>query len=81
MAELVTYNNTELVTEIKFNRAIQNFLGRNFYELYDVKELEQEENKNIDFIEINHISYDRNKDVTDINLVHYLQKVENLFIL
>ena len=73
MAELVTYNNTDLVTEIKFNKAIQNFLERNFYELYDVKELEQEENKNIDFIEINHISYDRNKDETDINLVDFEQ--------
>ena len=73
MAELVTYNNTDTVTEIKFNKAIQNFLERNFYELYDVKELEQEENKNIDFIEINHISYDRNKDETDINLVDFEQ--------
>ena len=50
MAELVTYNNTDTVTEIKFNKAIQNFLERNFYELYDVKQLEQEENKNIEEI-------------------------------
>ena len=33
MAELVTYNNTDTVTEIKFDKTIQNFLERNFYEL------------------------------------------------
>ncbi|MFW2351877.1 ATP-binding protein [Aliarcobacter butzleri] len=73
MAELVTYNNLDPVTEIKFDKTIQNFLERNFYETYDVKQLEQEENKNIDFVKINHISYDRNKDETDINLVDFEQ--------
>ncbi|MFW2566117.1 ATP-binding protein [Aliarcobacter butzleri] len=73
MTELVTYNNLDPVTEIKFDKTIQNFLERNFYELYDVNQLEQEENKNIDFVKINHISYDRNKDETDINLVDFEQ--------
>lgn len=73
MNEINIYSKSDVVTEIKFDKTIQNFLERNFYETYDVKQLEQEENKNIDFIKINHISYDRNKDETDINLIDFEQ--------
>jgi len=61
------------LTNIKLDKVIQNFLERNYYETYNVEKLDIEANNEIDFIKINHISYDRNKDETDINLIDFQQ--------
>ena len=52
------------------------------------QDMDIKENKDIDFIKINHISYDRSKDETDINLIDFQQilsaissKTKNLFML
>ena len=73
--ELQVYNNMLNVQEIKLDKAIQNFLERNLYETYNIstQNIDIEENKDIDFIKINHISYDRSKDETDINLIDFQQ--------
>lgn len=73
--ELQVYNNMLNVQEIKLDKAIQNFLERNLYETYNIstQSIDIEENKDIDFIKINHISYDRSKDETDINLIDFQQ--------
>ncbi|WNL16888.1 helicase HerA domain-containing protein [Aliarcobacter cryaerophilus] len=73
--ELQVYNNMLNVQEIKLDKAIQNFLERNSYENYNIatQDMDIEENKDIDFIKINHISYDRSKDETDINLIDFQQ--------
>ena len=73
--ELQVYNNMLNVQEIKLDKSIQNFLERNSYENYNIatQDMDIEENKDIDFIKINHISYDRSKDETDINLIDFQQ--------
>ena len=73
--ELQVYNNMLNVQEIKLDKVIQNFLERNLYETYNIstQSLDIEENKDIDFIKINHIAYDRSKDETDINLIDFQQ--------
>ena len=73
--ELQVYNIMLNVQEIKLDKAIQNFLERNLYETYNIstQSIDIEENKDIDFIKINHISYDRSKDETDINLIDFQQ--------
>ena len=70
---LKSYKEDIDIQEIKLDKAIQNFLERNSYENYDVVKVDIEENIDIDFVKINHISYDRNKDETDINLVDFEQ--------
>ncbi len=73
--ELQVYNNMLNVQEIKLDKVIQNFLERNLYETYNIstQSIDIEENKDIDFIKINHIAYDRSKDETDINLIDFQQ--------
>ncbi|MDD2507558.1 MAG: DUF87 domain-containing protein [Aliarcobacter skirrowii] len=73
--ELQVYNNMLNVQEIKLDKVIQNFLERNLYETYNIatQDMDIEENIDIDFIKINHISYDRSKEETDINLVDFQQ--------
>ncbi|MGJ0290735.1 DUF87 domain-containing protein [Aliarcobacter cryaerophilus] len=73
--ELQVYNNMLNVQEIKLDKSIQNFLERNSYENYNIatQDMDIKENKDIDFIKINHISYDRSKDETDINLIDFQQ--------
>ncbi len=78
--ELQVYNNMSNVQEIKLDKTIQNFLERNFYETYNIStaNIEIEENIDIDFIKINHISYDRSKDETDINLIDFQQILSSI---
>ena len=76
MQQLQTYDNDFQLEEIKLDRAIQNFLERRDYEFYNVSRLEQETNEDIEFVKISHISYDRNKSETDLNLID-LQQVLN----
>lgn len=73
--QLDIYKSTDTIQEVKLDKAIQNFLERNFYENYNIstQNIDIEENKDIDFIKINHISYDRSKDETDINLIDFQQ--------
>lgn len=74
MNNIEVYDRSDLsIQEIKLDKAIQNFLERNSYENYDVRRVDIEENIDIDFIKINHISYDRSKDETDINLIDFQQ--------
>ena len=74
MNNIEVYDSNNLnVQEIKLDKAIQNFLERNSYENYDINRVDIEENIDIDFIKINHISYDRSKEETDINLVDFQQ--------
>ena len=70
--EVFSGNNLN-IQEIKLDKAIQNFLERNSYENYNIEKVDIEENIDIDFIKINHISYDRSKEETDINLVDFQQ--------
>jgi len=67
------YNSSLEVQEIKLDKAIQNFLERREYEHYDIQKLDIETNENIDFIKISHISYDRNKSDSDLNLIDFQQ--------
>ncbi|OCL97194.1 ATP-binding protein [Arcobacter porcinus] len=73
--QLDIYKSTDVIQEVKLDKVIQNFLERNYYENYNIstQNIDIEENKAIDFIKINHISYDRNKDETDINLIDFQQ--------
>lgn len=71
--KLQTYDYQSEVREIKLDKAIQNFLERNCYETYDAQKMDVEENIDIDFIKINHISYDRSKEETDISLIDFQQ--------
>jgi DNA helicase HerA-like ATPase len=74
MNNIEVYDSSDLsIQEIKLDKAIQSFLERNSYENYDIKRVDIEENIDIDFIKINHISYDRSKDETDINLIDFQQ--------
>jgi len=71
---LQTYNKDNLeIQEIKLDKSIQNFLERRYYESYDIKRVDIETNEDIDFIKISHISYDRNKSETDLNLIDFQQ--------
>jgi len=67
------YSKIDNLVEIKLNKAIQNFLERRSYEQYNIKKVEIENNEDIDFVKISHISYDRNKSDTDLNLIDFQQ--------
>lgn len=69
---LKIYNDINTI-EIKLDKTIQNFLERRSYENYDIEKVEIETNENIEFIKISHISYDRNKSETDLNLIDFQQ--------
>ena len=57
MNNIEVYDSSNLsIQEIKLDKAIQNFLERNSYENYDINRVDIEENIDIDFIKINHIS-------------------------
>jgi len=71
--KIKTYSKNKNIKEIKLDKAIQNFLERNSYEQYDIEKVDIENNKDIDFIKISHISYDRNKSDTDLNLIDFQQ--------
>ena len=72
MAVETDFKNKNIV-EVKLDKAIQNFLERNNYEQYDVEKVDIENNKDIDFVKVSHISYDRNKSDTDLNLIDFQQ--------
>ncbi len=61
------------VQEAKLDKAIQNFLERRSFENYDIQKVDIETNDNIEFVKISHISYDRNKTETDLNLIDFEQ--------
>ena len=69
---LKIYNDINTI-EIKLDKTIQNFLERRSYENYDIENIEIETNENIEYIKISHISYDRNKSNTDLNLIDFQQ--------
>lgn len=71
--ELKTYTNNLTIEEIKLDKIIQHFLERKNYENYNIEKVEIENNEDVDFIKISHISYDRNKSETDINLIDFQQ--------
>ncbi|MEA3374490.1 MAG: hypothetical protein U9Q62_12470, partial [Campylobacterota bacterium] len=71
--ELETYDNNVSVREIQLDKAIQNFLERRAYENYDIQKVDIETNEDIDFVKISHISYDRSKSDTDLNLIDFQQ--------
>jgi len=71
--QLQTYDNESQIQEVKLDKAIQNFLERNSYEQYDIEKVDIETNEDIDFVKISHISYDRNKSDTDLNLIDFQQ--------
>lgn len=74
MNNIEIYDSSNLgIQEIKLDKAIQSFLERNSYENYNIEKLDVEQNIGVDFIKINHISYDRSKDETDINLIDFQQ--------
>ena len=73
MQALQTYKESQNVTEVQLDRAIQNFLERRGYENYDVAKVDIEEGKEIEFVKIQHISYDRGKSDTDLNLIDLQQ--------
>lgn len=70
--ELISKNMNSVI-EIKLDKAIQNFLERRNYEYFNVENMDIEKNKNIQFIKISHISYDRTKDEGDIHLIDFQQ--------
>lgn len=76
--ELKPYSKNETFTEIKLDKAIQNFLERDGYESFDVQNLEIEQNEDLEFINVAHISYDRSKDNTDMNLIDFQQLLSAL---
>lgn len=71
--QIEIYRSSEVAQEIQLDKAMQKFLERESYELYSVDKVEIEENKDIDFIKINHLSYDRSKEESDINLIDFEQ--------
>ncbi len=78
--ELDTYNNNVKVAEIQLDKTIQNFLERRGYEYYDIKKqkIDIETNEDISFVKISHISYDRNRSDTDLNLVDFQQLLSSV---
>lgn len=67
------YDDKAKVFEIELDKAIQNFLERRDFENYDIQKVDIETNEDIDFIKISHISYDRSKSNTDLNLIDFEQ--------
>lgn len=61
------------VLEIKLDKTIQNFLERRSYEYFDVETMDIEENSDVKFIKIYHMSYDRSKDESDLHLIDFQQ--------
>lgn len=61
------------IQEIKLDKTIQNFLERRNFENFDIKNMEVENSSNIEFIKISHISYDREKDISDLQLIDFQQ--------
>ena len=61
------------IQEVKLDKAIQNFLERRSFEHYDIQKVDIETNDDMEFIKISHISYDRNKTETDLNLIDFEQ--------
>ena len=70
---LEVYETNLEIKEVKLDKAIQNFLERNNYEQYNIEKIDIETNEDIDFVKISHISYDRNKSDTDLNLIDFQQ--------
>lgn len=68
----------EFDVEIKLDEAIRNILERREFETYDVKKVDIQNSDKMHFIKISHISYDREKDSTDINLVDFQQILSSL---
>lgn len=68
----------EFDVEIKLDEAIRNILERRDFETYNVKKADIQNSDDIHFIKINHISYDREKDSTDINLIDFQQILSSL---
>ena len=60
-------------TVVKLDKSIQNFLERANYEVSNVAQLEIEASEKIGFIKVLHISYDRSKTETDLNLIDFQQ--------
>ena len=73
MNEITTYDGSNDIIEVKLDKAIENFLERRGYEQYDVEKVEIEEGQEVEFIKIQHISYDRSKSETDLNLIDFQQ--------
>jgi len=65
--------NIDNVQEIKLDKTIQDFLERRNFEYFDIQKMEIEENTNIEFIKISHITYDRSKDDSDLQLIDFQQ--------
>lgn len=65
--------NLNTVQEIKLDKTMQNFLERRNFEYFDVKNMEVENSNDIEFIKISHISYDREKDISDLHLIDFQQ--------
>ncbi len=61
------------ILEIKLDRAIQNFLERRNYEIFDVEKIVIENNSDLEFIKISHIFYDRSKEDSDLHLIDFQQ--------
>lgn len=68
----------EFDVEIKLDEAIRNILERREFETYNVKKIDIQNSDKMHFIKISHISYDREKDSTDINLVDFQQILSSL---
>jgi|GEM_PF-2418347 len=73
MNKIKPYTCNESVEYLKLDKLIQNFLERRNYEDYNVEKIEVENNEAIEFVEISHISYDRNKSESDLNLIDFQQ--------
>lgn len=78
MKDINISNSNFIGNEIKLDNVIQNFLERKNYETYNVEKVEFEINENIEFIKISHISYDRNKSETDLEIIDFQQLLSAL---
>ncbi len=58
---------------IKFDVAMQSFLERRGYENFAIEKMERDDESKFDFIQITHISYDRERNLSDINLIDFQQ--------
>lgn len=71
---LQTYNGSSDIPELKLDKEIQNFLERKNFETYNVtKQFSIENNENMEWVQISHISYDRSKDESDLHLIDFQQ--------
>lgn len=70
-----TYNDSHNIQyELKFDKEIQNFLERRNFETYNVtKQFSIENNEDMEWVQISHISYDRSKKESDLHLIDFQQ--------